>query len=93
MRNTGSFIWHIPRRICCALISVYQATLSPDHGPLKGLYTYGYCRHEPTCSKYSQQVLTDRGVVIGSLMTLKRLCSCHPWKPLSPEKIMKITSQ
>ncbi len=90
MRNVLRHIWHIPRKFICALISLYQATLSPDHGPLRHLYTYGYCRHEPTCSDYAKRVVTERGAIVGSLLAGRRILTCHPWKKPSEEKILKM---
>jgi putative component of membrane protein insertase Oxa1/YidC/SpoIIIJ protein YidD len=52
IRNLLSNIWHAPRKMIALAITGYQYTLSPDHGPLKALNPYGYCRHEPTCSEY-----------------------------------------
>lgn len=82
-------IWHAPRRLLIVLLTAYQQTLSPDHGPLKGLYPYGYCRHEPTCSQYGKEVLEKRGVVIGLILLIGRVLTCHPWKKPSEEKIQK----
>lgn len=82
-------LWLVPRRVMIALISVYQQTLSPDHGPLRHLYTYGYCRHLPTCSQYAKEVLAQRGFVIGMLLTLRRLLTCHPWAKPSRERILQ----
>jgi len=73
------------------MIDLYQATLSPDHGPLKDLHPNGFCRHEPTCSEYGKYVIQDRGVIIGATMTAKRLLSCHPWKKVSYNKIQAIS--
>jgi len=41
-------VWLLPRHAMILGLRIYQLTLSPDHGPLKHLYTYGYCRHPPT---------------------------------------------
>jgi len=71
------------------VIKLYQHTLSPDHGPLRHIYTYGFCRHEPTCSEYGKRMIEQRGVLIGSLFLFKRLLSCHPWRKPSEEKIAK----
>lgn len=72
-------LWLLPRRSAVFALSVYQKTLSPDHGPLRRLHPYGYCRHEPTCSEYGKNVLRERGFIIGSLLTIRRLLTCHPW--------------
>lgn len=83
-------IWLLPRHVLILIVSGYQHTLSPDHGPMKALWTYGYCRHEPTCSEYSKDALRRNGAVVGSIKSLWRVLSCHPWKKLSEEKIVKI---
>ena len=89
MRKFLLFLWHLPRKSIVLMITGYQHTLSPDHGPLKELYTYGYCRHEPTCSEYGKRTIEEHGVIIGSLLIMKRLLTCHPWKIPSSEKILK----
>ncbi len=83
-------LWHAPRRLTIALVRAYQATLSPDHGPLKHLYPYGYCRHEPTCSQYAIIQLEKRGLIIGGLLSAARLLTCHPWRKLDEKKVRKI---
>jgi len=80
---------NFPKRLTIKIIDIYQSTLSPDHGPLKHLYTYGYCRHEPTCSEYGKKVIKDKGVIIGSLLTLKRILGCNPWKKPDQKRIQK----
>jgi hypothetical protein len=98
MRNIGSIIWpvchsalrvgwHIPRRLVTGLISLYQETLSPDHGPLRHIHPYGFCRHHPTCSEYSKQVIRDRGVFLGLILTASRVVSCNPWVDPHPQRL------
>lgn len=53
------------------LIRVYQNTL--------GLILPPACRHEPSCSRYAEQVLKEYGALRGGWLTVKRLLSCHPW--------------
>jgi len=89
MRNPLFFLWLLPRKTIVMVITLYQHTLSPDHGPLKHLYRYGYCRHEPTCSEFGKRMVTERGAVIGGFLTIMRLLTCHPWKKPSPERIMQ----
>ncbi len=58
-------------------IRVYQSTLSPDHGPLRGMFPGGVCRYAPTCSEYCAEAVRLhgwRGVVIGT----RRISRCHP---------------
>ncbi|MFA7681409.1 MAG: membrane protein insertion efficiency factor YidD [Candidatus Peribacteraceae bacterium] len=89
MRNVLQFFWRFPRTLTLCIIALYQRTLSPDHGPLQYLWPYGYCRHEPTCSQYAQQMIMRYGLVLGMMRALWRLLSCHPWKAPTEEKIHK----
>lgn len=67
------------RRILLATIKLYQATLSPDHGPRRRLYPAGYCRYFPTCSAYAYEAIDKHGTMYGAWLTMKRLVRCHPW--------------
>ncbi len=88
MRNVWHAIGLAPRRSVVWLITLYQQTLSPDHGALKALHPYGFCRHEPTCSAFAIRTIAERGCILGGLLTVRRLLSCHPWQKLSNEKII-----
>lgn len=59
-------------------ISIYQHTLSPDHGPLKYVYGGRVCRFHPTCSQYTADSIKEYGLV-GVWMGLKRVLSCNPF--------------
>ena len=76
------------RNLLIHAIELYQATLSPDHGPFRHLHPYGFCRHEPTCSEFARQAIRQRGAVVGIALAMKRLLSCHPWNRLSEAKIL-----
>ncbi len=54
-----------------ALIKFYQAAISP--------YLGSNCRYTPTCSQYSIEALKTHGIIIGSLLAIRRISSCHPW--------------
>ena len=56
------------------LIKIYQYLLSPILG--------NKCRYLPTCSEYYIQSLRVYGLAKGSLLGLKRILSCHPFKLL-----------
>ena len=65
-------------------IKFYQLFFSP----LLGLN----CRFYPTCSAYSIEALKKYGFFKGSILSFKRLLSCHPFgsygfKPLPEENI------
>ena len=53
------------------LISLYQLTLSFLIG--------NQCRFHPTCSQYTKEAIEKHGVIRGSFLGTKRICSCHPW--------------
>lgn len=55
------------------LIRVYQMTLSPLLGNV--------CRFHPSCSRYASACLASHGLWRGSLLSVKRLCKCHPFHP------------
>ena len=93
MRNLSEHIVRLPRNLIVILITAYQHTLSPDHGPLRHLYTYGYCRHHPTCSEYGKRMVSERGAIIGSWLLFKRLLTCHPWAKISDEKLMEMAKR
>ena len=53
------------------LITLYQRFLSPILG--------SSCRFYPTCSDYALESLKKYGLFSGSILTVKRLCKCHPF--------------
>ena len=67
---------------CLLLIKIYRLCISP--------FFPGSCRFYPTCSSYSQQALTEHGLMKGLALSGKRICKCHPGHPggidLVPEK-------
>jgi len=72
-------ILYLPRIPFLWLIRLYQHTLSPDHGPLKNLFSHGYCRFYPSCSEYSYQTIKKKGLLIGLPKSLWRILRCNPW--------------
>ncbi|MBT3292773.1 membrane protein insertion efficiency factor YidD [Candidatus Peregrinibacteria bacterium] len=88
MRN----ILFFPRQILIVFIRLYQNTLSPDHGPLKAIYPYGYCRHLPTCSQYAINEIRKKGVIVGTVKAFWRILHCSPWHTPSDKKIISILS-
>ena len=57
--------------ILIRLIKGYKFLISPLLG--------NSCRYLPTCSEYSIEALRTYGFFKGSLMSLRRIFSCHPW--------------
>ena len=79
----------IPAMASVLCIRIYQRTISPDHGWMRHLYRYGYCRHEPTCSQYAIDQLKIRSFPVALWRIMKRILSCHPWKKISDERLKK----
>jgi putative membrane protein insertion efficiency factor len=61
------------------LIKLYQKTLSPDHGFLRHLHPFGYCRFYPTCSQYGIEAIRKYGILKGGMMSAHRVIRCNPW--------------
>jgi uncharacterized protein len=65
------------RWLFLALIRFYQLTLSRLFVAVLG----PVCRFEPSCSAYAAACIEGHGVLRGSLLSVKRLCRCHPFHP------------
>jgi putative membrane protein insertion efficiency factor len=60
-------------RFLMMLIRAYQRLISPLLGRV--------CRFEPSCSTYALQCVETHGAARGSLLSVIRLCKCHPLHP------------
>jgi putative membrane protein insertion efficiency factor len=73
-------------KVLIFFIRIYQKTLSRLLGNV--------CRFEPSCSRYAVACLENHGAVRGSLLSVVRLCKCHPFHPggidLPPPKKMSL---
>ena len=58
-------------KLFIGLIKFYQFAISPYLGPA--------CRYTPTCSVYGLEAIRKYGPFKGGKLTVKRICSCHPW--------------
>ena len=61
-------------KILINFIKAYKFIISPMLG--------NSCRYLPTCSEYSIEALKAHGLIKGSLISFKRILSCHPIKLL-----------
>ena len=64
---------HIAAWLLIMLVRFYQITLSPILG--------GYCRYEPSCSRYFIQAVEKYGPWKGAAKGVGRICRCHPFRP------------
>ena len=70
-------------KIISIFIKFYQTVISPAILPR--------CRYLPTCSQYTLEALKLHGIKRGGFLSVKRVCSCHPWgnsgfDPVPPKK-------
>lgn len=72
-------IINTPKNVVIFFIKIYQKTISLDHGPLKGVFPYGYCRFTPTCSQYGIDAIKKYGVIKGGVKTIWRILRCNPF--------------
>ena len=67
-----------PARAMDLVVRIYQLVLSPLKqillGPSSG------CRFYPTCSHYARESLRRHGIVAGSVLTVRRIMRCHPFR-------------
>ncbi|MFZ3048634.1 MAG: membrane protein insertion efficiency factor YidD [Desulfatirhabdiaceae bacterium] len=61
------------KSIIILLIRAYQLIVSPILGP--------HCRFYPSCSHYACQAISRYGIFKGGLLSIQRLCRCHPFHP------------
>lgn len=67
------------KRILIGIITIYQKTLSPDHGWFSARFPGGYCKYQPDCSEYCKQAIEKKGVFKGIALGTWRVLRCNPW--------------
>ncbi|MCU0678844.1 MAG: membrane protein insertion efficiency factor YidD [Planctomycetes bacterium] len=72
-------LYHYVRYVVISILKIYQKTVSFDHGFLKFLYPFGFCRFRPTCSEYAINAIEKHGLAKGGLKAVWRVLRCHPW--------------
>jgi uncharacterized protein len=53
------------------LIRGYQLLISP--------VLPASCRFYPSCSAYGLEAIGRHGALMGTYLTIRRICRCHPW--------------
>jgi len=56
----------------------YRYVLSPILH-IFGAAQNGACRYPQNCSSYSKDAIMQKGVILGSALSLLRILSCNPW--------------
>lgn len=72
-RNASAAVGRWIARALILLVDVYRALLSPLIG--------GVCRYHPTCSAYAREALVRYGAFRGTLLAVRRILRCHPFRP------------
>jgi putative membrane protein insertion efficiency factor len=75
------------KHIMIAMIRFYRRFLSPFFGT--------QCRFDPTCSAYGLRAYQEHGFFRGTVLTARRLLSCHPmsrrkWHDPVPPSITQV---
>lgn len=60
------------------IISLYQKTISPDHGKTAVWFPYGFCRFYPSCSEYMKNAIVRYGAINGMARGIWRIVRCNP---------------
>lgn len=67
-------------------ITLYQKTLSPDHGWFSSVMMHS-CIYQPTCSEYAYTAVERFGVMRGVLMGSWRILRCNPLSRGGPDSV------
>jgi putative membrane protein insertion efficiency factor len=69
------------KSVLLGAVRLYRSAISPLLPPR--------CRFTPTCSQYALEALERHGAAKGSILTVKRLCKCHPFHPGGVDEVPK----
>ncbi len=61
------------KKYILTLITIYRRFISPLKAPT--------CRFYPSCSDYALQAIDKYGIGKGLILSIRRLCRCHPHHP------------
>ncbi|MDP3963019.1 MAG: membrane protein insertion efficiency factor YidD [bacterium] len=65
--------------IATKLITIYQKTISPDHGGVVLPFYSGACKFYPSCSEYTKHAINKKGFLNGMLRGAWRILRCNPF--------------
>ena len=66
-------------------IRIYRWVISPAKTVVFG--PWARCRYTPSCSAYALEAVQIHGPTRGAMLSLKRLCRCHPWGGCGPDPV------
>jgi len=61
------------------LLWIYRRFISPALPPS--------CRYYPSCAAYAEEAVRLHGPILGLVLGLRRLLSCHPWAVGGPDPV------
>ena len=67
------------------LVRLYRCVLSPVKMFVFG--PHAHCRFTPTCSEYALDAVQLHGAVKGAVLSVGRICRCHPWGGCGPDPV------
>lgn len=67
----GLWVLTVPRNLGIVLLLGYRKGISPLYGDV--------CRYYPTCSAYGLGQVQQRGLLVGSILSVWRILRCNPW--------------
>lgn len=70
-RSISGWLGQSLTRVMVVIVRSYQSAISPLLGGAN-------CRYLPSCSEYFIESLQQRGLLVGTLAGLWRICRCHP---------------
>ena len=74
--NHAPKLGQLPSFLIVGLITIYQWTVSPDHG-IFSIYSIGVCKHMPTCSQFTKEQIKKHGVMKGIKKGFKQVRKCY----------------
>ena len=60
----------LPARALARAVRAYQTVTRNRPTP---------CRYLPTCSNYALDAFEQHGACRGTVLSIRRICRCHPW--------------
>ena len=65
------------KRLLIVFIEIYQKFLSSILKQIVG--TPSSCRFYPTCSDYAKHSIREKGIILGTQMSILRILKCQPF--------------